>query len=109
KWRMRSRIFRWYDRLMEIDSEMFHGDIANRKDEFMSRLSTIEQQVSQISVPRGYSRELYDMRIHIQMLREKLVAAGADICSIASVTPMEDRRKPTREGAGPNSSSDEIA
>jgi uncharacterized protein len=84
KWRMRSRIFRWYDRLMEIDSEILHGDIADRKEEFMSRLSAIEQQVSQVSVPRGYSRELYDMRIHIQMLREKLVAAGADICPTIS-------------------------
>lgn len=109
KWRMRSRIFRWYDRLMEIDSEMLHGEIADRKDEFMSRLGAIEQQVSQISVPRGYSRELYDMRVHIQLLREKLVAAGADICSTAPMKPLEDRGNPTREGAGPNSSSETAA
>jgi hypothetical protein len=69
QWRVRSRIFRWYDRLMEIDYEMLQGDILDREDELMSRLNDIEQQVSQISVPRGYSRELYDMRIHIQMLR----------------------------------------
>ncbi len=31
QWRMRSRIFRWYDRLMEIDSEMFHGDVNGRR------------------------------------------------------------------------------
>jgi TRAP transporter TAXI family solute receptor len=104
KWRVRSRIFRWYDRLMEIDSEMLHGGIADRKDEFLSRLSAIEQQVSQISVPRGYSRELYDMRIHIQMLREKLVAAGADTCPTAPVSPIGDKRLSTRMGAGPNSS-----
>ena len=96
KWRMRSRIFRWYDRLMEIDSEMLHADTTERKDEFMSRLSAIEQQVSQISVPRGYSRELYDMRIHIQMLREKLVAAGADTCPTAPVAPIGDKRLSTR-------------
>jgi hypothetical protein len=109
KWRMRSRIFRWYDRLMEIDSEILHGDIADRKVEFMSRLSAIEQQVSQVSVPRGYFRELYDMRIHIQMLREKLVAAGADICPTVPVTPMGDKRLSTREGAGPNSSPEAAA
>jgi hypothetical protein len=109
KWRMRSRIFRYYDRLMEIDSEMLHGDIADRKDEFMSRLSAIEQQVSQISVPRGYSRELYDMRIHIQMLREKLVAAGADICPTASVTPIADQRLSNREKAEPTSSQEAVA
>lgn len=31
QWRMRSRIFRWYDRVMEIDSEMFHGDVNGRR------------------------------------------------------------------------------
>jgi len=109
KWRVRSRIFRWYDRLMEIDSEMFQGDIADRKDELLSRLSAIEQQVSQISVPRGYSRELYDMRIHIQMLREKLVAAEADTCPRAPASPIGDKRLSTLEGAGPNASSEAAA
>jgi uncharacterized protein len=79
KWRMRSRIFRWYDKLMKIDYEMLHGDIIERKDDFISRLNEVEQQVSKISVPRGYSRELYDMRIHIEMLRRKLIEAGTDI------------------------------
>jgi hypothetical protein len=79
RWRMRSRIFRWYDTLMDIDYEMLHGDIIERKDEFMSRLNEVELHVSEISVPRGYSRELYDMRIHIEMLRRKLLEAGTDI------------------------------
>ncbi len=78
-WRMRSRIFRWYDALMDIDYKMFHGDIIERKHEFISRLNEVEQQVSEISVPRGYSRELYDMRIHIEMLRKKLIEAETDI------------------------------
>ena len=79
-WRMRSRIFRWYDQLMEIDYEILHGDIQKWKNEFISRLDTIEQKVSKISVPLGYSGELYNMRIHIEMLRGKLLAAGADVC-----------------------------
>ena len=101
---MRSRIFRWYDRLMETDYEMLHGDIAERKAEFMTRLDIIERQVSQISVPRGFSRELYDLRIHIEMLRKILVVAGADTCSTTPVTPMGDKHKSTREVAEPNSS-----
>jgi TRAP transporter TAXI family solute receptor len=109
QWRMRSRIFRWYDRLMEIDYEMLHDDIINRKDEFMSRLKAIEQQVSQISVPRGYSRELYDMRIHIQMLQGKLIAAGADACPTAPLEPMGDKRNSLRKGAEANSSPEATA
>ncbi|MDZ7581015.1 MAG: hypothetical protein U5R30_10430 [Deltaproteobacteria bacterium] len=100
QWRMRSRIFRWYDRLMEIDSEMFHGDANGRRDEFLARLNTIEQQVAQISVPRGFSRELYDMRIHIQMLREKLVAAAVDSCATNLGTTPIDKPTSNRTAAG---------
>ena len=70
---VRSRIFRWYDQILEIDYQMLHGDISDKRDEFMSKLNWIEQEVSQITVPRSYYRELYDMRVHIEMLRAKLV------------------------------------
>ena len=75
-WRVRSRIYRWYDELMEIDNEILNTDIGQQKDEFLSRLETIEKNVSQISVPLGFTRELYDMRVHIELLREKLLAVG---------------------------------
>jgi hypothetical protein len=29
---------------MEIDSEMFHGNVNDRRDEFLARLNIIEQQ-----------------------------------------------------------------
>jgi hypothetical protein len=92
-WRMRSRNFRWYDQLMEIDYEILHDDIHNRENEFMSRLTTIEQNVSKISVPLAYPGELYNMRIHIEMLREKLLAAGAHVCPSNSVTEPEKEDK----------------
>lgn len=76
-WRMRSRIYRWYDQLMDIDYEILNSDGRLRKDEFLSRLDIVEQNVSQISVPLGFSRELFDMRVHIEMLRKKLSAADA--------------------------------
>jgi hypothetical protein len=66
---------------MEIDYQTLHGDISSKKDEFITRLNWIEQEVSKISVPRGFSRELYDMRIHIEMLRGKLITSGANACN----------------------------
>ena len=75
-WRMRSRIYRWYDQLMKIDYEILNEDVRSRRAEYLSRLDVVEQNVSRISVPLGFSRELYDMRVHIQMLREKLIAGA---------------------------------
>jgi hypothetical protein len=62
---------------MDIDYEILNSDGRLRKDEFLSRLDIVEQNVSQISVPLGFSRELFDMRVHIEMLRKKLSAADA--------------------------------
>ena len=76
-WRMRSRIYRWYDQLMQIDYEIVNEDVRSRREDYLSRLDVVERNVSQISVPLGFSRELYDMRVHIQMLREKLIAGAA--------------------------------
>lgn len=78
RWRMRSRIYRWYDQLMEIDLEILRGNLRGQKDKYMVRLEEIEQQVSQVSVPRGYFRELYDMRVHIELMRQKLAVAEPD-------------------------------
>ncbi len=91
RWRVRRRIFRWYALLEKIDFEMLHGDSGGQTHESMRRLNWIEQKLSETTVPLGYSKELYDMRIHIEMLRSKLVAAGADPCAsshpLASDTP----------------------
>lgn len=92
RWRVRSRIFRWYDQLMEIDHQILHGDTNKRKNEYLSRLEEIEQNVAKISVPRGYSRELYDMRIHIEMLREKLIDSDDDVCRIIPNGTLKDEQ-----------------
>lgn len=95
RWKVRSRIFRWYDQLMEIDYQILHGYASERKIEYLSQLDVIEQKVSKISVPRGYSRELYDMRIHIEMLREKLIGAGEDLCRKTPDRTMNDHQNST--------------
>ena len=43
-----------------------------------TRLNRIEVQVSQTSVPLSFSNELYHLRLHIEMLRNKLVQAASD-------------------------------
>ena len=61
---------------MVIDDEILNSDIRKRNYEFLTRLETIEKNVAQISVPLGFTRELYDMRVHIELLRKKLLAVN---------------------------------
>ena len=45
---------------------------AERLDEYLAELDGLEEKVSGISIPLAYSLELYDLRLHIDMLRKKL-------------------------------------
>ncbi|MET0118348.1 MAG: TAXI family TRAP transporter solute-binding subunit [Sedimenticola sp.] len=70
RWRIRSRIYRWYREVLAIDrrSDVPGADI----DVAMGELDAIEEDVSKVSVPLSYAEELYDLRLHIGLVREKL-------------------------------------
>ena len=75
RWRMRSRIYRWYSELETVDSEMYKEDLTENLDEYLLMLDNLEEKVSNISVPPAYSEELYALRLHMDMLRNKLYRA----------------------------------
>ena len=75
RWRMRSRIYRWYSELETVDSEMYKEDLTENLDEYLLILDNLEEKVSNISVPPAYSEELYALRLHMDMLRNKLYRA----------------------------------
>ena len=67
--RIRSRIFRWYRQLREVETAI--GKRPN--DELLRELEAIEQRVEKVTVPLSYADELYALRTHIQMVAERLI------------------------------------
>jgi hypothetical protein len=72
RWRMRSKIYRWYSKLRAFDPEMHRQEGTERLRAYLAELDGIEEKVSNISVPLSYSEELYHLRMHIDLLRSKL-------------------------------------
>ena len=72
RWRMRSKIYRWYSKLRAFDPERHKQEGTERLQEYLVKLEGIEEKVSSISVPLSYSEELYQLRMHIDLLRGKL-------------------------------------
>jgi hypothetical protein len=72
RWRMRSRIYRWYSRLRAFDPERHKVAGSERLQEYLVGLEGIEEKVSNISVPLSFSEELYHLRMHIDLLRSEL-------------------------------------
>lgn len=71
-WRIRSKIYRWYAAVREIDSLIRKGADAADAQLAGERLTSLEGEVASVSVPLSYMGELYHLRLHIGFLQEKL-------------------------------------
>jgi uncharacterized protein len=71
-WRIRSKIYRWYAAVREIESLIQDDRVSGDTDSAMNRLRELDRQVASISVPLSYAAELYHLRLHIGFLQEKI-------------------------------------
>ena len=67
--RVRSRIFRWYGQLRNIENRA--GDTQDTAP-LLEELNQIESHAEKISVPLSYTDELYALRSNIQLVRKRL-------------------------------------
>lgn len=77
QFRVRSRVFRWYGKLREIET----GVESGQADPLAAHqaLNQLDAQVEKVSVPLSYADELYALRNHIHMVRKKLQAGTAPV------------------------------
>ena len=68
EFRIRSRIFRWYGQLREIETAVGQRPAA----ELSRELDAIEAHLEQVTVPLSYADELYSLRGHINMVRDRV-------------------------------------
>lgn len=73
RWRMRSRIYKWYGALMAIEREMFGETTDEKKDGIRKRLDEIQQAVDNLHPPLAFADQLYVLREHIGWVRARLV------------------------------------
>ena len=71
-WRIRSRIYRWYAALREIDAVTEQEGNAREAEAALKRLKEVDKEVASVSVPLSYTGELYNLRLHIGFIEEKL-------------------------------------
>jgi hypothetical protein len=74
--RLRSRIYRWYADLRELEGsvEQPQADLQHLAE----RLDQLDHQTGRIAVPLSFTGELYDLRAHIGLVRERLRARAQE-------------------------------
>lgn len=70
EFRVRSRVFRWYAQLRQIEERLQSGQAT--ADALVRELDELEARVGRIRIPLSYADELYALRQHISMVRGRL-------------------------------------
>ncbi|GAB3478663.1 TAXI family TRAP transporter solute-binding subunit [Polaromonas eurypsychrophila] len=70
EFRVRSRIFKWYGQLRDIENRI---EAAGENKALLDELNAMEAHAEKISVPLSYTNELYALRSNIHLVRKKLL------------------------------------
>jgi septal ring factor EnvC (AmiA/AmiB activator) len=76
QFRVRSRVFRWYRQLRQIEES--HAKEKKSPAELLAELDKLEARVARVVVPLSYANELYALRQNIDLVRERLKKTGSD-------------------------------
>jgi TRAP-type uncharacterized transport system substrate-binding protein len=69
QFRIRSRVFRWYGQLRELENRL-HAQ-PQEAGEVARELDALDERVGRISVPLSYAEELYALRNNIAVVRRR--------------------------------------
>ncbi len=76
RWRVRSRIYRWYAILKEIELELEERRSPEELERIIGRLEKLDGAVHRIETPLAYSENLYAFRQHIDLVRQRAGRGG---------------------------------
>ena len=82
RWRVRSRIYRWYGELALMERDVATREGALPIEKWLHDLDRIERAVGQIRTPAKFASEAYTLREHIGLVRRAVLArAGTPAAS----------------------------
>ncbi|MEO5732095.1 MAG: TAXI family TRAP transporter solute-binding subunit [Rubrivivax sp.] len=87
--RLRSRIYRWYANLRAVEHALERP--SPPYDALRAEISRIDEQTEHIGVPLSYANELYALRHHVQLVRQRIEDRAA---SATEITKAADARPP---------------
>ena len=72
RWRVRSRIYRWYGALMAIEHDMHAQHTPDERAAVLHRLDEIAAAVGELRTPLSFADQLYVLRDHVAKVRRRL-------------------------------------
>jgi TRAP transporter TAXI family solute receptor len=85
-WRVRSRIYRVYGKLIALERSMLSRPAPKELEEMLQRLDDIEAEVNKMKMPLAFADQFYVLRDHIDFVRGRYSTGGGTVHG-----PMADR------------------
>ncbi|MBX6392403.1 MAG: ABC transporter substrate-binding protein, partial [Burkholderiales bacterium] len=76
-WRVRARIYKWYGELKFLEAEIEENPAGASREDWLARLDDLEERVHNIPTPLMYTNQLYILREHIGLVRNRVLRIGA--------------------------------
>ncbi len=73
RWRIRSKIYRWYHDLQQVDDAVHKEELSTEQiDSLNQDLIQIENEVNKVKTPLSYADQVYNLLLHIDLVKKKL-------------------------------------
>jgi hypothetical protein len=75
RWRVRSRIYRFYGSLIAIERDALRNPSREERETLFKELDQIESALNELRMPLAYADAFYVLREHVGFVRAKLTQA----------------------------------
>jgi TRAP-type uncharacterized transport system substrate-binding protein len=79
RWRVRSRIYRWYGELALLERDVDARTGALPIDQWLADLDRIERAAEHVRIPASFASEAYTLREHIALVRRTVMAKAQGV------------------------------
>ena len=70
RWRIRRKIYVWYNNLRELEAAGRAAETAEDRTEVRAKLADLQAETGNVEVPVSYTDDLYRLRAHIRFVAE---------------------------------------
>lgn len=77
RWRVRYRIFRYYRELLAVEARLHDNPDPQELADCRERVDDIKHKLDEVSVPVSYADTLYNLRLHLKLVQERLDEVSA--------------------------------
>jgi len=73
RWRIRSKVYRWYEQLQEVDDQRHHKHLSDSQYANLNKeLERILEEVSKLHTPLSNADQLYNLLVHIDLIKKSV-------------------------------------